>query len=162
MAACGSCGTTVLFGGATIGQTRYCNAKCAQRGQILAYSQQLAPDVVHDSVSRVHRGACPRCQGPGPVDVHTSYRVWSALVVTQWQSLTHVACRSCGRKSQIGDGLLSLLLGWWGFPWGLVMTPVQIARNIAGLMKSPSENGPSPKLETAVRVALASNAMSRR
>src|SRR5262245_24406322 len=125
MAACGSCGTTVLFGGATVGQTRYCNAKCARRGQILAYSQQIAPDVIYNSVSQVHRGACPRCHGPGPVDVHTSYRVWSALIVTQWQSFQHIACRSCGVKAQIGDGLLSLLLGWWGFPWGLVMTPVQ-------------------------------------
>ena len=159
MATCGSCGTTVLFGGATIGQTRYCNAKCAQRGQILTYSQQIAPDVVRDSVSRVHRGACPRCNGPGPVDVHASYRVWSALILTKWQSFQHVACRSCGMKAQLGDTLFSLALGWWGFPWGLVMTPVQVARNIGAMLKNPSESGPSPRLENAVRVSLASSAM---
>jgi hypothetical protein len=28
--------------------------------------------------------------------------------------------------------LLSLLLGWWGFPWGLIYTPAALAKNLSG------------------------------
>jgi|SRR6516162_3207790 hypothetical protein len=28
--------------------------------------------------------------------------------------------------------LLSLLFGWWGFPWGLIYTPATLARNLGG------------------------------
>jgi hypothetical protein len=161
MAACNACGTTILFGGATVGEARYCNARCAQRGQLLSISQRIAPDVVTDAVSRVFHGACPKCKGPGPVDVHTSYRVYSMLFLTRWQSLPLIACRSCGVKAQLGDALFSLVLGWWGFPWGLIMTPVQVTRNVAGAIRNRTEAGPSPELETAVRVWLASSATNR-
>ena len=28
--------------------------------------------------------------------------------------------------------LLSLILGWWGFPWGLIYTPMAIIQNLGG------------------------------
>ncbi len=28
--------------------------------------------------------------------------------------------------------LLSLMIGWWGFPWGLVYTPIAIIQNLSG------------------------------
>src|SRR5262249_15977215 len=28
--------------------------------------------------------------------------------------------------------LLTLLLGWWGFPWGFIYTPMAIATNLGG------------------------------
>jgi hypothetical protein len=31
-----------------------------------------------------------------------------------------------------GYNLLSLLLGWWGFPWGLIYTPLCLATNLSG------------------------------
>lgn len=157
MARCDACGASILFGGAKLNDMRFCNATCAQRGQLLMISRQLPADMVTAKTSEVYRGTCPRCQGPGPVDVHTSHRVWSALIMTQWQNRPHVCCHSCGVKSQAGDLLFSLFLGWWGFPWGLIMTPVQITRNISGMMKS-SEGGPSPELEKAVRISLAGSA----
>jgi hypothetical protein len=42
------------------------------------------------------------------------------------------------------------------------MTPVQIVRNIAGMMKGPDETRPSDKLENIVRIHLASQAMQGR
>lgn len=161
MAACGSCGSTILFGGAKVGNAKYCNGKCARSGQLLALSHQIPNDVVQRSVGDVYRGVCPHCKGPGPVDVHHSYRVYSFLVVTRWENRYRVSCRSCGRKRQFGDMALSLVAGWWGIPWGLVMTPVQVGRNISAMLKGGSENGPSPKLERAVRIGLAANAVQQ-
>jgi hypothetical protein len=157
MAACGACGSTVLFAGRKSGELTFCNDRCLQRGRLLIASRRLPADVVAARVSEVHRGPCPRCEGSGPIDVRFSYRVYSVILMTSWVTRTHVCCRSCGRKAQAGDLLFSLILGWWGLPWGLVVTPVQIVRNIVSMTKSDEEGKPSVQLENAVRIALASN-----
>jgi hypothetical protein len=58
-------------------------------------------------------------------------------------------------STSIGDATFSLLLGWWGIPWGLLVTPVQIARNIGGLMRRRDETGPTKQLEKLVKLSLA-------
>ena len=35
-------------------------------------------------------------------------------------------------KFHIGLTLVSLLFGWWGFPWGLIYTPMAIFTNLSG------------------------------
>jgi hypothetical protein len=32
----------------------------------------------------------------------------------------------------IGYTLISLLLGWWGIPWGFIYTPMALATNLGG------------------------------
>jgi len=159
MTNCDYCGTTILFGGQQAGGLRFCNAQCASKGQLIVLSRQLPTSVVQQQVWAVHQGACPQCKGPGPVDVHTSYRVWSALIMTQWSSRPRVSCRGCGVKAKIGDALVSLFVGWWGFPWGLIMTPVQIGRNLVGMASAPDATKPSDKLDTIVRTMLVTRAM---
>jgi hypothetical protein len=158
MASCAACGTTILFGGVREDDLRFCNAKCHGNGYLLRIAREIPRDVIVTQTASIYHGACPKCQGPGPVDVHTSYRVWSALLLTQWQSYPQVCCRSCGRKSQFGNALFSLVLGWWGFPWGIVMTPVQVTRNIAAMFSARGEHAPSPDLERATSMMIAAQA----
>ena len=53
--------------------------------------------------------------------------------------------------------LISLLAGWWGFPWGLIYTPMALAQNLKGgkdvtredlaqfmLPPAPPPSGPPP------------------
>lgn len=47
------------------------------------------------------------------------------------------------------------MLGWWGFPWGFLVTPVQILRNFAGMVAGPSASQPSAQLEKLVKLNLA-------
>jgi hypothetical protein len=155
MARCDTCGSTILFGGVRDGQRQYCNASCAAKGALVARSRQIPEDAVRAEVARLHRGPCPKCGGAGPVDVQTSYRVWSALYVTRWSSRPQVACRRCGTKARVGDAIFSLLFGWWGFPWGLVITPIQVVRNVAGLFRKSTAQSPSPQLAAMVRLHLA-------
>jgi hypothetical protein len=61
-------------------------------------------------------------------------------------------------KSQLTGTAFSLVLGWWGFPWGLLFTPVQTARNIAGMVSPPEPSKPSPQLEKIIRMAIAAQA----
>jgi hypothetical protein len=98
------------------------------------------------------------CGGNGPVDVFTSHRVHSMLYVTSWRSLPRISCRGCATKAQLGGLFYSLCLGWWGIPWGFVMTPVQIFRNLNGLRQDPEPTRSAPQFEALVRMRLAREA----
>jgi len=160
MAKCNYCGTIILFGGPRDGDLRYCSARCLQSGQLLAVSSQIPQSQIDQNIWKLHQGQCPKCGGSGPVDVYNSYRVWSALVVTQWTSRYQVSCRSCGLKAQLADAGYCMLLGWWGFPSGLLVTPMQVIRNIWSAARPPDPSRPSPQLEKALRIAIANQAIA--
>jgi hypothetical protein len=162
MAKCGFCGTTIIFGGVKANGLTFCNQECCQKGKILIVSHQMPDTLINEEAMKIHQGLCPKCRGHGPVDVHTSYRVYSALVVTSWKNIQNICCRSCGRKSQLENAAFSLLFGWWGFPWGLIMTPIQVGRNIASMVKSKDELNPSAQLENIVRTTMASHIASNK
>jgi hypothetical protein len=155
MAACDYCGTTILFGGVTDGEDRYCNQRCHQSGASMRIVNDLPQDVVERHIHEVHEGDCPKCNGPGPVDVHTTHTVYSLLFMTFWNSTPQISCRSCGTKSKLFGIVKCGLFGWWGFPWGLIMTPVQLIRNISGLFAGSGSSGPSAQFRKLIRKDLA-------
>jgi len=162
MATCEVCGTRILFGAVKHGEHRYCSAKCVKEAAWIFASKSVPDAEVEREVRAIHQGTCPKCKGPGPIDVHTSHRVYSALVITSWSSHPVIACRSCGRKEQFKHAIYSFVLGWWGFPFGLVVTPVQVIRNVCGMigLSGPDPSTPSPALARAVRLSLAARKRS--
>src|SRR6516165_7060227 len=160
MTKCGYCETIIIFGGKREGSSRFCSDRCREAGVFLAISKQIPDSLVQEQVWKVHQGTCPKCGGSGPIDVHTSYRVWSALLLTNWSSTPQLSCRSCGLKTQLADTLFSLALGWWGFPWGVVITPIQVGRNLAKVARPPEPSRPSAQLEGLLRMILAKQAVS--
>jgi hypothetical protein len=160
MTKCDYCGSRILISGVNVGGQRFCNDRCASAGQLMRVSQGVAPEVVERQVWEVHQGLCPVCKGRGPVDVHMGHQVWSALVMTSWKSMPRLSCRSCGIKHQASALVFSLVAGWWGFPWGLVMTPVQVGRNLFGMLKGPDPVRPSPQLEKIVRMHIGQSALA--
>jgi len=161
MAKCDYCGSTIVIGGVRNGAHRFCNNKCAGNAYILSVSENVPPDVLDRQVEEVWRGNCPKCRGLGPVDVHKFHQVWSALVLTRWTSNQQVSCRSCATKRQAGALFFSLFFGWWGFPWGLALTPVQITRNIIGMASGPDSSAPSPDLRRLMKVHLGSQILAQ-
>ena len=155
MASCAACGQTIVFGGKTAGERRFCSDKCVAAGSFLSVADALPDSLVAARVWEVHNGRCPTCTGPGPVDVHRSYRVWSGLIVTSHSMRLNVGCRRCGNRARLKDAGFSLLLGWWGFPWGLIWTPIQVVRNVSALMRSEDATTPSAELTQIVRVQMA-------
>lgn len=155
MAKCATCGTWILFGGQRAGDHRFCNADCAANAFVLHREASIPEDAVLAGVNAIHQGDCPRCAGPGPVDIHVKHEVYSLLVFTKWKSLPMLCCRGCATKGQIGSAAFSMLAGWWGIPWGFLLTPVQIARNIGGIANGPRPDEPSQELYRHVRSMLA-------
>jgi hypothetical protein len=155
MANCSYCDSFILFGGKTDRTGRYCNATCQQAGNLLAFSQQIPRVEMNRLITEVHESNCPRCGKHGPIDVHKAHAVWSALVLTSWSSRPALSCKSCATKRQAGAMFSSAVLGWWGFPWGLIMTPVQIVRNVFEMIEGPKPGKPTPLLEKYVRLQAA-------
>jgi hypothetical protein len=155
MASCAACGQTILFGGKRVGERRFCNDKCAAAGTVLTLADSLPDAAISARVWEIHNGRCPVCAGAGPIDVHSSYRVWSGLVVTSHSTRLNLGCRRCGNRARLKDAGFSLLFGWWGFPWGLIWTPIQIGRNINAMMRSEENGTPSAQLSQIVRVQMA-------
>lgn len=159
MADCNHCGKTILFGGRTIDGARYCSAACAGRHPLLARAEQVPEHVLQKHVHDWHHSACPRCNRPGPIDVYRHHRVHSFVLLTQWHTRQSVSCRRCGRRSQIASALYSAALGWWGLPWGLVVTPVQVGRNLAAVFRG-APPAPSDAFRRLVRLQLAQQTLA--
>jgi hypothetical protein len=157
MASCAYCDSWLLFGGKKEGDLRFCNDECRQKGIVLIVAGQIPEAIVQKHVREVHAGPCPSCkQRQGPIDVHTAHKIWSIVFMTSWVSRPQISCRSCGLKAQLLGTASSLLVGWWGIPWGLLMTPVQVGKNVVGMLKPPEPGKPSAQLARLIRINLAS------
>jgi len=155
MAKCDYCGSSIIFGGTKNGDLTFCNEKCEASGYVLSVASHIPDEVVAERALEIHQGQCPKCQGAGPVDVHTSHWIWSLLLLTSWRSEPDVCCKGCDVKKKIGAMLFSGLCGWWGFPWGIVITPIQLGRNFFGVFGGPDPSQPSDQLRTMAMTDLA-------
>ncbi len=159
MAKCNGCGSRIMFGGVTHEGQEYCNPQCVQFAYFKIVRDAIPESAVAEEAIAVHAGACPQCGGHGPVDFHASHFVWSAILITRSTSKSTLSCRGCARKKQAVSALGSGFVGWWGIPFGLIMTPVQIVKNIAEMTGGPDARKPSPKLHQFVRDEMAIQAM---
>lgn len=157
MARCGFCNKSIVFGGVSANNEKFCTDKCLEGRQVAEITKLVPSEEISREVEKVHAGDCPQCLRRGPVDVHISHRVWSALVLTQWSSQTKLCCHSCGTKNKLRDSAFCLFLGWWGFPWGIFVTPFQIGRNVIGIFSAPNGARPSPRLERFVTTHMATS-----
>jgi hypothetical protein len=157
MASCTQCKSTILFGGVRDENGRFCDAGCQDRFQsklARRVTDKLPQELIDRQVAAIHEGNCPLCGKTGPVDFRWSHRVWSAILTTSWSSRAQLSCVSCGRKAKLEDVFYCLTLGWWGFPWGFLATPIQISRNLLGLFGGRSAP-PSPQLTEWVKRLIA-------
>ena len=161
MASCAACGSTLLFIKKRAGGLEFCNDKCVARGQVAIRAQHISESQALGRAIEMQYSLCPACGGPGPVDVFTTHTVWSALLVTVWKSTPAVSCKGCAVKSQIYATIAGALVGWWGFPWGLVVTPIQLIRNVAGMFQSAQTGSPSKRLKHIARMELAGRELAR-
>src|SRR5882672_2364190 len=91
MAKCGYCNSTVMLG-LRDGDQRFCNNKCKQNAYVLRMSRLVAEEMLEREVEAIHRGNCPKCNLPGPVDMHKYYEVLSLIVLTRWTTKQQLSC----------------------------------------------------------------------
>lgn len=64
------------------------------------------------------------------VDIRHYHRVISILYFTQYERKSRLCCQACGKKENMTAFWLSFFLGWWGLPFGLILTPVYLIANL--------------------------------
>jgi hypothetical protein len=146
MAQCSYCGSTIIFGGVREGNLQFCNARCLESGYPLIIAQDIPRELAESKAWEIHSGSCPRCGGEGPIDVHKSYKIWSAIYHSSWKCEPNICCRKCGVRLQLKSMVFSFFLGWWGLPAGFLVTPIQIGKNIYHIFCPPSKLHPSEDL----------------
>ena len=160
MPSCAYCHGVILFGGVKQDGLTFCNANCQAGGEVMSIASEVPPTLVAERLLAIRRGPCPKCGGPGPVDLQVSHVITSLLVVTSWGTRIELACNRCGVKKKIWGILHCMLMGWWGV-WGLIMTPIQIMRNFFGAFRKPDLSVTTPQLEQMIRVEIAQQVMAQ-
>jgi hypothetical protein len=156
MAVCDTCNKNFNLFGVHENGYSFCSANCQNQAHVLLKSlDRLSPQEIESYIGRVHSGTCRQCGKPGPVDFYQSFRVLSVILLTRWNTQNHFVCRACARSEQLKSLGYSALLGWWGFPFGLIVTPIQIIRNMIGLSGGPDPQQPSARLSNVLKLNLA-------
>lgn len=66
---------------------------------------------------------CPICRlSTQRLNATLTSKVISFLVMTTWKKQFAIACPTCLDKLNRDASTTSALLGWWGFPWGIIRT----------------------------------------
>jgi tetratricopeptide (TPR) repeat protein len=68
------------------------------------------------------------------------YYAFSFLVITRHGWKTGIRCSRCRALDSLKWSCLSLLVGWWGFPWGPIYTIQALFANAPGGTQIKSEN----------------------
>ncbi|MEW4566938.1 hypothetical protein AB1L88_03635 [Tautonia sp. JC769] len=161
MPRCDLCNTIILFGAIEEDGLTFCNDKCREDAVLYRMAGLFPEEEVRKHVEQAHRSDCPVCGGPGPVDVHVTHHIWSLVFISSCQNRIHICCRSCGMKARVRAVFGSGLLGWWGVPWGMLGTPVQMLRNVIGMMMLPDPDIPSARFERWARLDLATHLLAQ-
>jgi hypothetical protein len=157
---CDSCWNVILFDTWHEGSWQFCTPECQANGPVRPLARQLPQSQVQLEAQKLQRGRCAVCQGPGPVDVHRSFWVFSFVVFGHWWTRAKLRCRSCGLKSQAWAVVFDFLFGWWSWI-GIIATPVQLVRNLKAIFMPPDRHRPSARLEEMVRLQLAQQQLDR-
>lgn len=76
------------------------------------------------------RGPCASCGDRGAEVVAPLYCLSAIFVTARQHGRFRNLCLTCARIRAIPATLVSLFVGWWGFPWGLVWTPQVVIDNL--------------------------------
>jgi DnaJ domain len=68
------------------------------------------------------------------------YEVKSFIFFTIRSPIQGIFCHSCAEKKVLRSTIITYLLGWWGFPWGIIYSLFSIIHNLFGGSKPHDVN----------------------
>lgn len=81
---------------------------------------------------------CSACKKPTAQPRNVIFRsVVSVLITTITTPVQGIFCSVCARKAGLRASIISGLFGWWGVPWGPILTVKEIVRNSMGGERKP-------------------------
>lgn len=135
---------------------RFCSQRCLRNARLLEKAVEFSNAEVLSHAKNIKNSACPMCsQHKSKVEVRYHYRIWSAGIISDWQEYRQVSCLACGRRANLKSLAYCMALGWWGLPWGPLITPAQVLANLVAMFKTHQHGEPSAELLIAARLDLA-------
>lgn len=97
-----------------------------------AQSEELTPELINELKGKLIGVNCPSCgESNEKLMGGVIKKVRSYLIVTTYEERPIIVCPNCLTAKRKKEILKTSLLGWWGFPWGLLYrTPKTIIMHI--------------------------------
>lgn len=151
---CAKCQVRILFGAKKAGSRQYCSQKCLAEDELGRLSDLVPEAQAVAMAHKIRREPCASCGGYDGVEIFKSYFIYSLFIYTSWREKREIVCRRCGRSNQRWDFFKSLLVGWWGVPFGILATPILLIKNIIEMRKDPTVLPPSDDMMQTARLAV--------
>ena len=117
-------------------------------------SPQYTVTEIEDYAGMLVQLPCPICdRTTQPLNGTIAYTVKSFIAYTQMRKKVFIACPDCLTKKNNQAIVISALLGWWGFPWGLIKTPQYIYYNVKAKKENKGKHPNNTLLAFAFRNA---------
>jgi hypothetical protein len=79
----------------------------------------------------IRNSPCPSCGTTfSKLNGTLTSEVMSFIFFTHWSKKIKVGCPDCLDKANNNALIKSILIGWWGIPWGFIRTPIAIGQNL--------------------------------
>lgn len=100
-----------------------------------AVYEEAAAHQENEPLEPIH---CSSCGKPTAQPRNVIFRsVVSVLITTITTPVQGIFCSVCARKAGLRASIISGLFGWWGVPWGPILTVKEIVRNSLGGERKP-------------------------
>lgn len=98
---------------------------------VVAQNKQYTIDEINEYCRILQQLKCPHCgESSGKLNATLTSEVMSFVFITQHRKKLIVACADCLNKANNKALIKSILLGWWGIPWGIIRTIQAINTNL--------------------------------
>jgi len=81
---------------------------------------------------------CPHCHTKKVETANNAWFIIGYLLGASYGSKTIIGCKPCVQSKTIQNMLLTSVIGWWCFPWG-IFTPAVLVQNIVALISTGNQ-----------------------
>ncbi|WP_282037323.1 hypothetical protein [Saccharicrinis aurantiacus] len=94
---------------------------------IEAQTKEITESEIIEILDKVSGLKCPECGGKSnPLKGSLIRSVKSFIIFTNYKKTPIISCQECANKKRKSALTSTIILGWWGIPWGIIRTPQTI------------------------------------
>lgn len=102
----------------------------AAQKEIDAQFRVLSEAEIEEYCALIRAVPCPICHSAAePLNATVASKVSSFIFLTTWKEKLAIACPNCLDKLSESATSHSIIVGWWGIPWGIIRTVKAISSN---------------------------------
>lgn len=107
--------------------------------------KKATPQELLEYSAIIQKLPCPGCGMTSHLNGGITKATMSFILFTKTSVNMHICCGTCLKKARANANTKTILLGWWGFPWGIIKSIQALTYNskISGAINNTE---PSPVL----------------